>query len=78
MSNLRKKVMTEFMVDYQIRRDSTGKDTVYKVYLPFPHQGRIMMAERSDAVSPRAKEIRPGISVGLIRFQNSSDETINV
>ena len=78
MSNLRKKVMTEFMVDYQIRRDSTGKDTVYKVYLPFPHKGRIIMAERKHAVSPWAEELRPVTSVGRIRFQDSSNETINV
>ena len=78
MSNLRKKVMTEFKVDYQIRRDSTGEDTVYKVYFSSPHNGRIIMAKRKDAVSPWPKELRPVTSVGRIRFRDSSDETINV
>ena len=72
-----KKGMTEFKIDYQTRRDNGDKDYVCKVYLPSPHKGWVIMAERTDAVSPRAKEMRPGISVGLIRFRDYR-ETINV
>ena len=71
------KVMTEFKIDYHTRCDSTGKDTVYKVYLASPQKGRVIMAERKDAVS-RAIGLRPEISVGRNRFRNSSDQTINV
>lgn len=74
MSNLRKRVTTKFKVDYQIRRDSTGE----KVYLSSPHNGRTIMAERKDAVSPWPKELPPVTSVGRIHFRDSSDETINV
>ena len=78
MSNLRKRVTTKFKVDYQVRRDITGEGTVYKVYLSSPHNGRTIMAERKDAVSPWAKELPPVTSVGRIRFRDSSDETINI
>ena len=72
-----KKGMSEFKIDYQTRRDKRGKDYVCKVYLPSPHKGWVIMAERTDAVSPRAKELRPEISVGRIRFRDYC-ETINV
>lgn len=78
MSKLRKRATTNFKVDYQIRRDNTGEGTVYKVYLSSPHNGRTVMAERKDAVSPWPIELIPVTSVGRIRFRDSSDETINV
>ena len=71
-----KKGTSEFKIDYQTRRDNRGKDYVCKVYLPSPHKGWVIMAERTDAVSPGAPELRPESSVGSICFRVYS--TINV
>lgn len=64
--------MAEFKIDYQMRRDNNGQDSVYRVYLPSTYKGWAIMAEKKDAASPRVEEQSPEISVGHLHL---SDDT---
>lgn len=59
-----KRVTAEFKVDYQVRRDDRGHETVYKVYLPSTYKGWAIMVEKQDDDDPRSEKLRPDISVG--------------
>lgn len=59
-----KTLMTDFKIDYQVRRDNKGQDYVYRVYIPSKYKGWVVMAENNDAASPRAAALQPDVSVG--------------
>ena len=63
-----KRCMSEFKIDYQTRRDSRGKEIVYKVYLPSRHKGWAITAHRKDAANPRVEESSPDIFVSRIHL----------
>ena len=73
-----KRCMTEFKIDYQIRRDSRGKEMVYKVYLPSRYKGWAITAEKKDATSPEVEESSPDIFVSHICLGNFFVETVDV
>ena len=73
-----KRCMTEFKIDYQTRRDSRGKEIVYKVYLPSRHKGWAITAQKKDATNPRVEELSPDILVSHIRLWKSFVETVIV
>ena len=58
-----KRCMTEFKIDYQIRRDSRGKAIVYKVYLPSRYKGWAITAEKKDVTNREVEESSPDIFV---------------
>lgn len=64
-----KRLMTEFKIDYQTRRDNKGHEIVYKVYLPSTYKGWVIMAEKKDAASPAIEELVPDSPVGHIRLR---------
>lgn len=68
---LHKKSMTEFKIDYAVRRDNKGQECVYKVYLPSTYKGWAIMVEKKDAASPRLEELQPDISVGDLHLRLS-------
>lgn len=55
--------MTDFKIDYQVRRDNKAQDSVYKVYIPSQHKGWVFMAQKNDATSSRAAVLQPDVSV---------------
>ena len=63
-----KRCMTEFKIDYQTRRDSRGKELVYKVYLPSRHKGWAITAIKKDAINPMVEESSSDIFVSHIRL----------
>ena len=68
-----KTLMTEFKIEYQIRRDSEGKESVHKVYLPSTYKGWAITAERKDAASPGAEAFPSEIPVGDLQFRQKSN-----
>ena len=56
--------MTDFKIDYQVRRDNKGQDSVYRVYIPSKYKGWLIMAEKTDTASPRVEALQPDVSVG--------------
>ena len=73
-----KRSMTEFKIDYQIMRDSRGKEIVYKVYLPTKYKGWAITAEKKNATSPEVQESSPDTLVSHICLWNFFVETVNV
>ena len=63
-----KRCTSEFKIDYQTRRDSRGKEIVYKVYLPSRHKGWAITAEKKDATNARVEESSPDIFVSRIHL----------
>lgn len=58
-----KTLLTDFKIDYQVRRDNRGQDSVYKVYIPSKHKGWLIMADKKDTASPRAEALQPDVPV---------------
>ena len=63
-----KRSMTGFKIDYQTRRDSRGKETVYKVYLPSSYKGWVITAEKKDATDSEVEESSLEVLVSHIRL----------
>lgn len=61
-------LMTEFKIDYQVRKDKKGLKSVHKVYLPSTWKGWAIMAEKKDAASPCGAELPREISVGHLHL----------
>ena len=58
-----KTLMSDFKIDYQVRRDNNGQESVHKVYIPSKYKGWLIMAEKEDAASPRADALQPNVPV---------------
>ena len=56
--------MMEFMIDYKVRLDKNGHDSVYKVCIPSRYNDWAIIAEKDDAASPVAEDLPAEISVG--------------
>ena len=58
-----KTLMTDFKIDYHVRRDNKGQDSVYRVYFPSRYKGWVIMAEKNDAAGPRPAALQPDVAV---------------
>ena len=65
-----KRCMTEYKIDYHVQRDSKGKESVNKVYLPSRYKGWVIMAEKKDAAGPEVEEPPSDISVSHIQLRH--------
>ena len=59
----------EFKIDYKVRLDKNGHDSVYKVCIPSRYKGWVTVAEKDDAASPVVEDLPAEISVGHPRFK---------
>ena len=56
--------IVEFKIDYKVRLDKNGHDSVYKVCMPSRYKGWATIAEKDPAASPVVKDLPAKISVG--------------
>ena len=56
--------IVEFKIDYKVRLDKNGRDSVYKVCIPSRYKGWVTIAEKDDVASPVVEGLPAEISVG--------------
>ena len=56
--------VVEFKIDYKVRLDENGHESVYKVCMPSGYKGWVTIAEKDDAASPIVEDLPAEISVG--------------
>lgn len=52
------------MIDYRVRQNNEGQESVYKVCIPSKYKEWAIMAGKEDTTSLRVGAVQPDVSVG--------------
>ena len=61
--------MMGFNIDYKVRLDENGHESVSKVCMPSGYKGWVTIAEKDDATSPVVEDLPAEISVGHLHLK---------